>query len=365
MGYRVKGFYRIAKLGLIEAGMDEEVRKRLKILAHWQEFGLKSTIHAFGVGRSTLYAWRHALNEARGNSIALKPQSRRPKTMRPITWCPMILAEVKRLRQWHPNLGKEKIFAKLVPFCQKHRLPLPSVSTIGRMISSAPDKMRTSAYRINSKGQRRSISKEKVTRKPKGLTLKPLECLAFDSIVRQRQGMKRFILTSIDPATHIAFAYAPPSGTSGHAAKLHEAITENFPDLARSKALTDNGSEFKGKFAQLMTQNELIHWKTYPKTPKMNAHCERFNRTIQESFVDYHEDLLFTDLALFNEKMSDWLIFYNTQLPHLSTKPNPKKTTSLHNLPISPVEYLLQLQPQSRMYWTNTVACKDHCFYIQ
>jgi hypothetical protein len=37
--------------------------------------------------------------------------------------------------------------------------------------------------------------------------------------------MKRFILTSIDPATHIAFADAPPSGTSGHAAKLHEAIT--------------------------------------------------------------------------------------------------------------------------------------------
>ncbi len=103
-----------------------------------------------------------------------------------------------------------------------------------------------------------------------------------------------------------------------------------------------------------MAQSDLIHWKTYPKTPKMNAHCERFNRTIQESFVDYHEDLLFTDQALFNQKMSDWLIFDNTQLPHLLTKPNPKKTASINNLPISPVEYLLQLQPQSRMYWTNT-----------
>jgi len=303
MGYRVKGFYRIAKLGLIEAGMDEKVRKRLKILTHWQEFGLKSTIHAFGVSRSTLYAWRTLLGKAKGNTAALKPQSKRPKTMRPITWHPMILTEVKRLRQWHPNLGKEKIFAKLVPFCQNHRLPLPSVSTVGRMISSAPGKMRTSAHRINAKGQRRPMSKTTVARKLKGLNLKPLECLAFDSIVRQRQGMKRFILTSIDPVTHIAFAYAPPSGTSSHAARLHEAITDNFPDLAHSKALTDNGSEFKGKFAQLMSQNDLIHWKTYPKTPKMNAHCERFNRTIQESFVDYHEDLLFTDLALFNQKM--------------------------------------------------------------
>jgi len=88
MGYGVKGFYRIAKLGLIEAGMDKEVRKRLKILAHWQEFGLKSTIHAFGVSRSTLYAWRALLDKARGNTVALKAQSKRPKTMKSVTWHP-------------------------------------------------------------------------------------------------------------------------------------------------------------------------------------------------------------------------------------------------------------------------------------
>ena len=91
----------------------------------------------------------------------------------------------------------------------------------------------------------------------------------------------------------------------------------------------------------------------------MNAHCERFNRSIQESFVDYNEDLLFTDLALFNQKMSDWLVFYNTELPHLSTKPNPKKTASLTNLPVAPIEFLLKLHPQSRMYWTNTKTIRE------
>lgn len=152
----------------------------------------------------------------------------------------------------------------------------------------------------------------------------------------------------------VAFAYAPPTASSLHTAKLHEAITHTFPDYAHAKALTDNGSEFKGHFAKRMSDNDVVHWKTYPKTPKMNAHCERFNRSIQESFVDYHEDLFFTDLALFNQKMSDWLVFYNTELPHLSTKPNPKKSASLTNLPISPVEFLFKLHPHSRMYWTNT-----------
>jgi hypothetical protein len=53
------------------------------------------------------------------------------------------MAELKRLHHYYPNLGKEKVFAKLMPFCQTHSLSLPSVSTIGRMIGSTPDKLRT------------------------------------------------------------------------------------------------------------------------------------------------------------------------------------------------------------------------------
>jgi transposase InsO family protein len=336
--------------------MDEVVRNRLKILSHWHNFGLASTVHAFGISKSTLYAWRKTLTQAGGNTAALVPASKRPKHVRAPVWSPQIMAEVKRLRQFCPNLGKEKVFAKLVPFCQEHALDLPSVSTIGRMIASAPDKLRTSAWQTNTRGQRKRFTRASITRKPKGVQLKPLECLAFDTIVRQRDGIKRYILTAIDPKTHIAFAYAPPSASSAHAAKLHEAITQTFADYANAKALTDNGSEFKGHFAKRMSEHDVVHWKTYPKTPKMNAHCERFNRSIQESFVDYNEDLLFTDLALFNQNISDWLVFYNTELPHLSTKPNPKKTASLSNLPIAPIEFLLKLHPQSRMYWTNTLT---------
>jgi transposase InsO family protein len=66
--------------------------------------------------------------------------------------------------------------------------------------------------------------------------------------------------------------------------------------------LSDNGSEFEADFARLLEDQGIKRWYTYPKNPKMNAHAERFNRTIQESFVDYHEELLFTDLALFNRQ---------------------------------------------------------------
>ncbi|HVC49946.1 MAG TPA: integrase core domain-containing protein, partial [Burkholderiales bacterium] len=160
---------------------------------------------------------------------------------------------------------------------------------------------------------------------------------------------KRHILTAIDPVSEVAFAYAPPRGGRFHAASFNQAIRETHPLFKHAQALTDNGSEFKGAFSRHHLEQGLTHWHTYPKTPKMNAHCERFNRSLQESFVDYHEDLLFTDLALFNEKLADWIVFYNTQLPHLSTKPNPKKTTSKDNMPMPPIQYLLKLNPQCNM----------------
>ena len=52
----------------------------------------------------------------------------------------------------------------------------------------------------------------------------------------------------------------------------------------------------------------------------MNAHCESFNGTIQEEFVDYNVNLLFDDTTAFNEKLKEYLIFYNTKRVHWAFK---------------------------------------------
>ena len=75
-------------------------------------------------------------------------------------------------------------------------------------------------------------------------------------------------------------------------------------------------------------------WHTYPKTPKMNAHVERFNRTIQEEFIDYHQDLLL-DPDQFNRQLIPWLIWYNAERPHWALKLD------------SPVQFLLKTKSRS------------------
>ncbi len=72
------------------------------------------------------------------------------------------------------------------------------------------------------------------------------------------------------------------------------------------RVLSDNGGEFKAAFDVEVAQDGVGRWLTYPKTPKMNAHVERFQDSLQNEFAAYYEDLLFTDVNLFNGKLLDY-----------------------------------------------------------
>ncbi|MFH2013513.1 MAG: integrase core domain-containing protein, partial [Patescibacteria group bacterium] len=112
--------------------------------------------------------------------------------------------------------------------------------------------------------------------------------------------------------------------------------------------LTDNGSEFKKHFNEELNRLHMIHYHTYPKQPKMNAHVERFNRTIQEEFVDFHINELIIP-ETFNRKLIDWLVWYNTRRVHYAFKNK-----------LSPVQYILsldkdKLSQECNFGWTYTI----------
>lgn len=171
-------------------------------------------------------------------------------------------------------------------------------------------------------------------RKPKHIKVEHPGCLvALDTIERHEHGLRRYIITVEDIYSRFSFAW----GTTSHASKAAEDFfnlwQQIFP-FVTTFVLTDNGSEFKKHFSQRLQELQIIHYHTYPKTPKMNAHVERFNRTIQEEFIDYQRALLLDlDLNRFNEKLMDWLVFYNTKRVHHAFKNK-----------LTPVQFLVQYQ---------------------
>lgn len=66
----------------------------------------------------------------------------------------------------------------------------------------------------------------------------------------------------------------------------------------------------------------------------MNAHVEKFNRTIQDDFIDWHLSLL-KDPDEFNRKLIDYLIFCNTERVHKAFQNK-----------LSPVQFMVKWQEE-------------------
>ena len=146
IGYGIKGFYRVAKIGH-RWDMNPHAQKRIDILRFWQTHGSAATCDAVKVSRRTLYRWQQTLAQAGGDPAALTPRSRAPKRRRHAVFRREVVDEIRRLRKVHPNLGKLPLSVFIKTWCQTHKCPIPSVSTIGRIIDREPDKMRHAPLR--------------------------------------------------------------------------------------------------------------------------------------------------------------------------------------------------------------------------
>src|SRR5690606_27625425 len=80
---------------------------------------------------------------------------------------------------------------------------------------------------------------------------------------------------------------------------------------------TDNGSENLGAFDLQLEKDGIPHLFIYPRCPKIDTFIERYNRTLQEEFVDYYLDIIH-DPKLFNGKLVGWNLYYDCDRRHHS-----------------------------------------------
>jgi transposase InsO family protein len=125
--------------------------------------------------------------------------------------------------------------------------------------------------------------------------------------VRFSLEVKRYIYTAIDLERRFAFAGAYESHSSKSAADFLRKLREVAP-FHIDALQTDNGSEFAKYFSDACRTLKITQYHTYPRSPKMNAHIERFNRTISEDFIAERLHLLAADIHRFNEQLVDWLL---------------------------------------------------------
>lgn len=334
------------------------ILERLKIVEFFEEFGEVATKKAFNRGRSTIFLWKKKVKISGGYLSALRPESKAPKAHPQRKTSNEIVDFILQYRKSHPGVDKVTIKPALDAFCLCLGIDSVSESTIGRIIEDLKEKGQLPDYyiraTINGKtGQLkvRKLSKNKTQKQRIGSyePKKPGDVVQVDAIEIFLNGIKRYILCSLDIKTRFAFAFSYKTLSSKSARDFMQKLQSISPFIIRH-IQTDNGKEFHKYFDQYLKTQDIIHFWNYPKSPKMNTFVERFNGLIQRQYVGWHLGEIH-EPDIFNRGLIKYLTWYNTEKPHRSIGKIPPLLYFVNNF-ISDTK-------KSNMLWTATRSCQN------
>ncbi len=322
----------------------EVARERLRIIEFYEEFGEKATKKAFGIDRKTLWVWKKRIRDNKGHIASLAPQSTRPKTVRQMRTDPRVLAFIHSLRMNYPRLGKEKITPLVDEYCREIGIPSVKESTIGKIIQRNKFFFQKSGkiYHDPSRKQPQKKRRVRVRRTPKD---SPPGYVQMDTVLRFVEGIRVYLYSAIDISSKFAFSLQYKSLNSSNTVDFFKKVEHVFP-YPISTIQTDNGLEFLGDFEEYVQKKALSHVFIYPRCCKVNGVVERYQRSLQEEFLDNHLEFVY-DPTLLNDKLIEYLLFYNTKRVH--------KSLGLK----TPVDYLISKGGMSNMSMTRTTTCKS------
>lgn len=328
----------------------EVALQRMKIMKFYEEYGERACKEAFGADRKLISRWRKRIKENGGSISALVPKSTRPSKVRRSDLPLEIIDFIKKTREEHPRLGKEKIKPLLDEYCSKVGEKEISESTIGNIIKRHKLFFQRSGriyHNPDSKWAQNRVRRKKRLRVKHPPRPSDFGHILSDAVERITDGVKDYFLSAIDAKLKFAVTLNYKRLTSKNNKDFYLRFKEVYPGTVRSWQ-SDNGGENLGDFDEQLKKEGIPHFFSYPNCPKINTYIERYNRTLQEEFIDNHLDIIH-DKKLFHRALADYLIFYNTRRVHKSLE---NKT---------PMDYLIQDGGMSQMSLTYTSSLHQIC----
>lgn len=268
---------------------------------------VKKTALHFGISRKTFHKWLRRFEET--SLRTLEEHSKAPLTVRQRDISPWEEGRIIKLRLAHIRWGKMKLQRLYI---REHSEYISSWK-IQKVIEQRKlywDKRKAEKQRKKKlKGQ----PKNRITKLPISKDINYL--WHVDTVIlTMTGGGYRYLLTAIDQVSKLAYARLYRTHHSKYAKDFLLRL-EYLTDKGIVNIHHDNGSEFAKDFTAACHALNLPQWYSRVRTPKDNAVLERFNRTIQEDFVDTW-DVDCENVDHFNQKLTDWLIEYNDIRPH-------------------------------------------------
>ena len=295
--------------------LSRQARHRLKWFDYYYSRGQNArlTCRYFGISPQTFYRWKHRYNPEHLESLEYR--SHRPRHLRQPTYSVELVEAVLKLREEYPRWGKDK----LVVLLQREGFNC-TTSTVGRILHRLKERgVLREPIPNHISARKRQRQRPYAVRKPKEYVAKePGDIVEVDTLdVRPLPGVIVKHFTARDIISRWDVLEAHTRATSNTASVFIEAMLERMPFPIRAIQV-DGGSEFQDVFEETCRRKGIKLFVLPPRSPKLNGHVERAQRTHTEEFYEI-TDAGF-EIAELNQALLKWEKVYNTIRPHQALK---------------------------------------------
>ena len=218
---------------------------------------------------------------------------------------------VLKLREQYPRWGKDKLVILV-----REQGFATSTSTVGRILRRLEDRgvLREPLRRarpVRKRGPKRPYAE----RKPRGYKAEePGDIVEVDTLdVRPLPGVILKQFTARDIVSRWDTLEVHSRATANLAAGFLDRLLARMPFPTRAIQV-NGGSEFMAQFEEECQRRKILLFVLPPRSPKLNGHVERANRTHSEEFYEVVDsDFTVADLT---PKLLEWEQVYNTMRPH-------------------------------------------------
>ena len=288
--------------------LSRDAKQRLKILDYARTHTISATCRHFGIARSTYDRWAKRYDPQRLSF--LENRSSAPRRMRRPTWTPAQAEAVRQARERHPRWGKDKLAVVL-----RRDGVILSISMIGRILGA----LKARGVLVEPKSARlrphARHARPYAIRKPKEhTTAAPGDLVQVDTMhLTPLPGVERRHFTAIDVVSRWSVTGVRATATAGTARDFLAEVQDRLPVPIRAIQV-DGGSEFIAEFEAACQEQAIALFVLPPRSPKLNGHVERANRTHRSEFWELYDGPL--ELPPLQEALRAWEDEYNHVRPH-------------------------------------------------
>lgn len=291
--------------------LSKEGMHRLKVIRWYEAHNRNGRLACrhFGISPDTFHRWKRRYEA--GGPGALEDASRRPRRVRSPTWSRQLERAVLELRRLAPRWGKDKLVLLL-----REQGWQCSTSMVGRILRKLREAGKLPTAPLHDPWRRpRPFQRPYGVRKPKEYRARaPGDIVQVDTAdIRPLPGWSFKHFTACDVTTRWHVLEAHSRATAHAAAGFLDTLLARMPFPVKAVQV-DGGSEFMAQFEVACKDRGIRVFVLPPRSPKLNGHVERAQRTHREEF--YQVVQLPTTLAEVNKMLRTWEDVHNSYRPH-------------------------------------------------